>query len=146
MDGLIELTRRGRQLRRWSLGRSQRRGCRRNRAVPMPEQIARSLRRRQRGARFVDPAPLAVATLAAHRRSRQRRGDDGLRGPRDDRGRSRVGGLTPVEALVLVLFALNFGWIALTFATAIAGAVIVATRGPRAPESTGPHRTGARPC
>lgn len=40
-----------------------------------------------------------------------------------------LGGLTPIEALIILLFALNIGWIALTFANALAGAIIVATRG-----------------
>ena len=39
-----------------------------------------------------------------------------------------LGGLTPVEALIVLLFALNIGWIALTFVNAAAGAIIIATR------------------
>ena len=44
-----------------------------------------------------------------------------------------LGGLTPLEFLVVVLFALNIGWIALTFTNALAGAIIIATRRERAP-------------
>jgi membrane glycosyltransferase len=39
-----------------------------------------------------------------------------------------LGGLTVLEALIVFLFALNLGWIALTFVSAAAGAVIVARR------------------
>ncbi|WEK50710.1 MAG: glucans biosynthesis glucosyltransferase MdoH [Candidatus Kaistia colombiensis] len=39
-----------------------------------------------------------------------------------------VGGLTPIEIAVLVLFALNFGWIALAFTSAIAGYGVVMAR------------------
>jgi membrane glycosyltransferase len=39
-----------------------------------------------------------------------------------------VGGLTPIEIAVLVLFALNFGWIALAFVSAIAGYGVVMAR------------------
>jgi membrane glycosyltransferase len=46
-------------------------------------------------------------------------------------GRSlALGGLTPVEGLIVFLFALNLGWIALTFVTALAGAVIILSRRP----------------
>ena len=50
-----------------------------------------------------------------------------------------VGGLTPVEIAVLVLFALNFGWIALAFTSAIAGYGVVMARRYR------PKRTAAGP-
>ena len=47
-------------------------------------------------------------------------------------GRSlALGGLTPLELVVVVLFALNIGWIALTFVTAAAGAVLVARSRPK---------------
>jgi membrane glycosyltransferase len=47
-------------------------------------------------------------------------------------GRSlALGGLTPLELVVVVLFALNIGWIALTFVTALAGAVLVTQRRPK---------------
>jgi len=39
-----------------------------------------------------------------------------------------VGGLTPIEIAVLVLFALNFGWIALAFVSSIAGYGVVMAR------------------
>jgi len=39
-----------------------------------------------------------------------------------------VGGLTPIEIAVLVLFALNFGWIAMAFMSAIAGYGVVIGR------------------
>ena len=39
-----------------------------------------------------------------------------------------LGGLTIIEMLIIVLFALNVGWIALTFTNAAAGAVIILTR------------------
>jgi membrane glycosyltransferase len=39
-----------------------------------------------------------------------------------------VAGLTPIEMAVLVLFALNFGWIALAFTSAIAGYGVVMSR------------------
>jgi membrane glycosyltransferase len=39
-----------------------------------------------------------------------------------------LGGTTPLEALIIVLFALNIGWIALTFVSAAAGAFIILTR------------------
>lgn len=50
-----------------------------------------------------------------------------------------VGGLTPIEIAVLVLFALNFGWIALAFTSAIAGYGVVMARRYR------PKRTPAGP-
>jgi membrane glycosyltransferase len=50
-----------------------------------------------------------------------------------------VGGLTPVEIAVLVLFALNFGWIAMAFTSAIAGYGVVMGRLHR------PKRTAAGP-
>ncbi|WP_244669634.1 glucans biosynthesis glucosyltransferase MdoH [Kaistia sp. 32K] len=50
-----------------------------------------------------------------------------------------VGGLTPVEISVLVLFALNFGWIAMAFTSAIAGYGVVMGRLHR------PKRTPAGP-
>ncbi|WP_018183281.1 glucans biosynthesis glucosyltransferase MdoH [Kaistia granuli] len=50
-----------------------------------------------------------------------------------------VGGLTPVEIAVLVLFALNFGWIAMAFTSAIAGYGVVMNRLYR------PKRTPAGP-
>ena len=43
-----------------------------------------------------------------------------------------VGGLTPVEIVVLVLFALNFAWIAMAFVSAIAGYGVVIGRLSRA--------------
>jgi membrane glycosyltransferase len=47
-----------------------------------------------------------------------------------------VGGLTPIEAMVLVLFAVNFAWIAITFTTAIAGFFLLSRPSP--PAGTGP--------
>src|SRR6185369_16453288 len=53
-------------------------------------------------------------------------------------GRSLVpGGLTLLEALVLLLFAVNLGWIAITFVSAVAGAVIVDRRRGRSPVRPG---------
>jgi membrane glycosyltransferase len=49
-----------------------------------------------------------------------------------------LGGLTVLKALVLFLFALNTGWIAVTFASAAAGAVLVDRRRGRTPIRPGP--------
>lgn len=50
-----------------------------------------------------------------------------------------VGGLTPVEIAVLILFALNFGWIAMAFTSAIAGyGMIIGRLGGPPVASTGP--------
>ncbi|MCX5494551.1 glucans biosynthesis glucosyltransferase MdoH [Kaistia dalseonensis] len=54
-----------------------------------------------------------------------------------------VGGLTPIEIAVLVLFALNFGWIALAFTSAIAGYGIVIGRLDR-PKRVAPGPLGSR--
>jgi len=43
-----------------------------------------------------------------------------------------LGGITPVEALVVLLFAINLGWITLTFVSAAIGAAIIAARRPKA--------------
>ena len=43
-----------------------------------------------------------------------------------------LGGITPVEALVVLLFAINLGWITLTFVSAAIGAAIIAARRPTA--------------
>ncbi len=48
-----------------------------------------------------------------------------------------LGGISPVEALVMFLYAFNIGWIALTFVAAAAGAIIIAVRRTR-PSSTKP--------
>ena len=39
-----------------------------------------------------------------------------------------VGGMTPLEAVVLLLFAVNLAWIALTFVSSVAGAATIITR------------------
>src|SRR4029078_10637580 len=50
----------------------------------------------------------------------------------------QVGGLTPVEGLVLVLFTLNFAWIAFAFVGALAGfAVRLYRRGHQSPLPSG---------
>lgn len=50
-----------------------------------------------------------------------------------------VGGLTLTEIAVLVLFALNFGWIAMAFMSAIAGyGVVIGRLGRRQPATDGP--------
>lgn len=46
------------------------------------------------------------------------------------RGVFLVGGLTPIEYAVLVLFAINFCWIALAFSSSIAGFFVLASRKP----------------
>ena len=56
-------------------------------------------------------------------------------------GKSLVpGGLSLLEALVLLLFAVNLGWIAITFVSAAAGAVIVDRRRGRSPIRPGAVR------
>jgi membrane glycosyltransferase len=51
-----------------------------------------------------------------------------------------VGGLSPLEALVLFLFAVNLGWIAITFVSAAAGAAVIAARRRQGQGSVGPIR------
>ncbi|EGR0680578.1 glucans biosynthesis glucosyltransferase MdoH [Vibrio cholerae] len=56
------------------------------------------------------------------------------------RGVFLVGGLTPIEYAVLVLFAINFCWIALAFSSSIAGFFVLASRKP-APNTEQPLTT-----
>ncbi len=56
------------------------------------------------------------------------------------RGVFLVGGLTPIEYAVLVLFAINFCWIALAFSSSIAGFFVLASRKP-APNTEHPLTT-----
>jgi membrane glycosyltransferase len=51
-----------------------------------------------------------------------------------------LGGLTVLKALVLLLFAINTGWIAITFVSAAAGAILVDRRRGRTPIRPGPIR------
>jgi membrane glycosyltransferase len=51
-----------------------------------------------------------------------------------------LGGLTVLKALVLLLFAINTGWIAVTFVSATAGAILVDRRRGRTPIRPGPIR------
>ena len=109
--------------------------------VPMPEQ---RLDRFDRPACLRRPGALALAAVAAHRRARRRGGDLGLRHLRRWGSRSSLGGLTLLEALVLVLFAVNFAWIAITFVSAAVGAVIVDRRRGRSPIRPRRHRRAHR--
>ena len=106
----------GAGLRRRACRRSRRRRCRRNASTPMRPQPTRP---------FVDPeaVPLALRA-AAWPCSAARRSLTGV-AVYEMWQALRVSSLTPIEAVVLVLFALNLGWIALAFTSAVAGFLVL---------------------
>ncbi len=110
-------------------------------ASDMPTQSLWRFRRRNRR-RFVDPAhsrssfvrrisvlggAFALAAIAVYEMEQV----------------LEVGGLTPIEIAVLILFALNFGWIAMAFMSAIAGYGLVIGRIGR-PKRTPPGPLASR--
>ena len=56
-----------------------------------------------------------------------------------------LGGPTPLEPLIVLLFALNIGWIAMTFVSAAAGATIISDAPSVVRSKTATPNVDARP-